>query len=104
MDAAARRQLVEDVLVAAQKSRSNYFEALGTDDTAVAVFNDLNPTLAEGNPLNLIDACLATTAGDREVGPSELFNILFLAGRSPIISAYFAVTGRELPEPLDALA
>lgn len=95
------RQIVERVMLAVAKARSNARESEGLE---VAAFID--PLLYDdSNPVGLMTVCERVLADGREVSPQDAMNVLILAHRSP--QARFAYNLRwheDLPEPLSPMA
>ncbi len=101
MDAAERRQeIVTRVMLTAAKVRGTAAE-LGTLDVAKM----LDPTLYGDGPLSLVVMADRMLEGGRTPEPIDVYNLLFMAGRSPGFDSVYAIRwDEELPEPMEAMA
>lgn len=99
-------QLVLQIQVAAQKSRSNLtemFESMfGLDDVSKAIMQDLNPKLFpedEGeNGYGIVQYC-TKILDKKSVTPGEFYNLLLMAHKEPVLVAKLSLDGIDLPGP-----
>lgn len=106
-------KLLNELLFAAQKMRSNARESLN-DDTGERVLKELMPTLFREENENTYNTAgaLKRYADKAEamgyVEPGDFYNALFIVSREPALELVWALQGdgkvHTLPKPMDAFS
>ena len=101
-------KMVNEILFAAQKMRSNALESLG-DGTGQRVLEFLMPTLfreEKDGEYNVVGALMRyanKAEKDGYITKGDFLNMLTIANREPALAIIYALLGegKELPEPMD---
>ena len=92
--------LVRDLLVIAQKCRSNLLEGMGDDELAQRVLADLHPWLFGPKCIvGPLSAYLTRVEGGAPITGAELYNWVTIANREPALLVGALALARDLPEP-----
>lgn len=102
------KALINQMLITAQKSRSNVRETMNayttTDDAAEEILADLMPHLMASDPsnINIADALLRYS-NKEELEPGDLYNALTIANMEPAFPVmHLLIWGEDLPRPISA--
>jgi len=100
------REMVERVLIAAQKARSNVAELdhnLEPTPKRDLLWEVVDPVLYRDDEMNIVTVCERILSPDREVQAIDVVNVLTLARRSEVLRLSYALRWHEeMPEPLFA--
>jgi hypothetical protein len=103
-DAVTARKHLETLLFCAQKTKSNMWEAVGTDRVSTLVLTDLQPWLFDPDK-EFVSRLHERLTDTRPIDPLEYHNFFALVIISvPAVMIGFAVwASRDLPTQLDQL-